>query len=447
MSSTTTTTRTNQRFIKRPDDSLIKKEIESLNKEIKQLDLSTNEINQKLDKITIDPKVLDLKRTLLDELKELRGKQATTKQERTVIQDQIKLIDSNLKRKINEINVQTSKNNFKSVADIDSRIKYLDSLIDEGSLKLADERRYIKEMSQLRKLRKDFGEVEKQQELIDKDKLKIIELKKKLSSIQNKETQSRYEEIQKQLDEINADNKTIDSQKNTLRSKRLEVKKSKDEKYDRIRKLRADFQVELETFKTKLAEERKKRDEEYKSRIEQEKQEKKKVIAEKKLADASIPAFTNEINQIQSLLTHFDPTYVKPKSDLFKADESVNTNNTIRKVEMPADVVILEKKQTSFIEGSKGKKFKNKKSANKPKPFTVDTDIIASLTDLAIPLPTKSDDVPETIAVLKETLTALQDKQEEQTKVNIENAKAEIAKLEAQEQDEDEEEEEVEEEN
>ena len=70
-------------------------------------------------------------------------------------------------------------------------------MIDAGNLKLADERRYVKEMSSLRKLRKDFGSIEKTQALIDQDKEKIAELKKKLSATHNKEVQAKFEEIQK----------------------------------------------------------------------------------------------------------------------------------------------------------------------------------------------------------------------------------------------------------
>ena len=111
--------------------------------------------------------------------------------------------------------------------------------------------------------------------------------------------------------------------------------------------------------------------------------------------------------------------------------ETVGTPTTIRKVEMPADLVVVKKEQEEFFAGSKGKKSKGKKA--KSKNFTVDPEVIVSLGDLAIPLPTKSEDVPETIATLKETLTALEGKQDEQTKINIERAKERIAKLEAEE--------------
>lgn len=422
-----------KRFIKRPDDKAMNQDINALRDEIKQLDLSSNELNAQIDKTVLDPQTAEKRKGLQAELKEVISKQGNLKQERNAIQEQIKNVDTNLKRKIADIQKLTAKNNFKSASEIDSRIKYLDDLVGAGDLKLADERRHVKEMTSLRKLRKDFSEVEKQQEAIDKDKLKIADLKKKLSAVGNKEVLQQFEKIQKELDSINDSNKSIYNKRTELINKRNAIRKSKDEKYDQIRKLRAEFDAEFTKFKQALADEQKKRDEEYKAQQAEHKQAKLKEVAELKLAEASVPAFTHEINEIHTLLKYFDPSYVKPQLNAV-ADASKSTFDQKavvgRQVEMPEDVVILKKEQQSFFEGSKQKK--NKKKSAKSKNFTVDSDVIISLADLSIPLPTKTDDVPATVQVLKETLAALQDKQEEQTKVNIEKAKAEIAKLEAE---------------
>lgn len=435
------TTQRPRRFIKRPDDSAMKQDISALREEIKKLDLTNNEITAQIDKTVLDPKTAEKKKALQGELREVISKQGNLKQERNAIQEQIKNVDTNLKRKIADIQKLTAKNNYKSIAEIDARVKYLDDLIGAGDLKLVDERRHVKEMTSLRKLRKDFAEVEKLQEAIDKDKAKIADFKKKLSAVGNKETQQEFERIQKELDAINEANKSFYNKRSELIGKRNEVRKSKDAKYDQIKKLRAEFDAEFTKFKAALAEEQKKRDEEFKSQRAEQKQAKLKEIAELRLAEASVPAFTNEINEIHTLLAYFDPTYVKPLVNaVVEATKSTfePKATTTRQVEMPDDVVILKKEQQSFFEGSKTKK--GKKKASKSKNFTVDSDVIISLTDLSIPLPTKTDDVPGTINILKETLTALQEKQEEQTKVNIEKAKAEIAKLEAADADSDDEE-------
>lgn len=420
-----------RRFIKRPDDKAFKQDIEALRAEIKKLDLTNTEINAQIEKTVLDPKTAEQRKQLQGQLKEIISKQGTLKQERNAIQEQIKNVDTGLKRKITDIQKLTAKNNFKSASEIDDRVKFLDDLIGAGSLKLADERRHVKEMTSLRKLRKDFAEVEKQQEAIDKDKTKIAELKKKLSAVGNKEIQLQFEKIQKELDTISESNKSVYDKRTALIGQRNEIRKSKDAKYDAMKKLRADFDAEFTKFKQLLAEEQKKRDEEYKSERAEQRQLKLKEVAEERLAEASVPAFTAEINEIHTLLAYFDPTYVKPQVNAVAnaTKATIESTNNIRQVEMPEDVVILKKEQLSFFEGSKSKK--SKKKASKSKNFTVESDVIISLADLSIPLPTKSDDVPNTITVLKDTLSALQGKQEEQTKVNIAKAEAEIAKLKA----------------
>ena len=434
----TTETSTNgrpRRFIKRPDDSAFNKEIEELKSEIKKLDLSANEVSAQLQKVVTEPALAERRKELQVQLRELITKQNAIKGERNAIMDQIKAVDVVIKRKLSEIQTQTSKHNFKSVGEIDKRIAHLDSLVEAGDLKLAEEKRYVMEMSQLRKVRKDFGAVEKTQESIDADKAKVAELKKKLSQVQNREIQAQFEKIQAELDELNKKNQGVSEKRNELFKKRNQLRKSKDEKWDRIRKLNADKSAEFAKFKQEMEEEKKKRAEEDRLHREEEKRRKRKENAEKQLADASVPAFTAEISAIHNLLSYFDPSYVKPQPKPVVAgpakSETVGTPTTIRKVEMPADLVVEKKEQEEFFAGSKGKKSKGKKA--KSKNFTVDPEVIVSLGDLAIPLPTKSEDVPETIATLKETLTALEGKQDEQTKINIERAKERIAKLEAEE--------------
>ncbi|KAM9887341.1 hypothetical protein OXX79_013718, partial [Metschnikowia pulcherrima] len=136
-----------RRFVKRPDDKAMKERIEVLRAEIKDLDLSNAEINSQIEKSVLDSEKAEERKTLQARLKEIIAKQGKLKQERNSIQEQIKNVDVNLKRKIGEIQKLTAKNNFKSAAEIDTRIKYLDDLVGSGSLILAEERRYVKEMS------------------------------------------------------------------------------------------------------------------------------------------------------------------------------------------------------------------------------------------------------------------------------------------------------------
>ena len=452
---------TQRKFIKRPDDKAMKDQIENLRKEIKQLDLASNEITAQIAKHQIDQKIMDERNKLTSELKALQSKQSGSKNERHALNEQIKAIDGQMKKKIAEIQQQTSKNNYKSVAEIDDKINSLDKLIDAGQLKLADERRYVKEMSALRKLRKDFGSIEQTQASIDQDKEKIAELKKKVAATHNKELNAQYDALQKKVDEINESNKTIISKRNELYDKRGELKKQKDAKYDEIRKLRAEFDEKFAHFKKLMAEEKAKREEEYKAQILEEKKAKLKKRIEAELAEASVPAFTEEINSLHNCLSYFDPSYVKPTKQENQINNGSNsnipstTNNAARTIEFPEDLVIVKKEQEAFFVGNKKKGKGAKKQQqqqqqqqqqSKAKNFSVAPEIVVALSDLHIPFPLKEDDVPETIKLLKETLEALQDKQEEQTQKNIERAKARIAKFEAEQANDDENEEEEEEE-
>lgn len=423
-----------KRFIKRPDEKPMKAEIEKLREEIQKLDASSKELTAQIDSVSPNGKSTERKKELQSELKDIIAKQGTFKNERNAVQAQIKNIEASMKRKIAEIQKMTAKHNFKTAAEIDSRIRSLDEAVGAGDLKLADERRLVKEMTALRKLRKDFAGVEVQQRSIDDDKQKIADLKKQLSSIGNKEIQSRFEEIQKELDEINSNNKSIYDKRGNLLKKRNEIRQAKDAKYDQIRKLRSDFDAEFSKFKEQLAAEQKKREEELKEEREKEKQAKLKEAAERKLEEASVPAFTNEINEIHALLSYFDPSFVKPqKNSVAEATKpKFNGEYHIREIPMPDDVVIVKKEQECFFEGSKSKK--SKKKATKSKAFTVDPDIIASLADLSISLPTKQEQVADTIQVLKDTLEALENKQEEQTRINIEKAKKDIENLKLEEE-------------
>lgn len=422
-----------KKFIKRPDDSSMKKSIEQLRADIKNLDLASGEISALIDRIKLDSTDVERKKELQAELKDIIAQQSSFKADRAAIQSQIKNIDTHLKRKITEIQKITSKSNFKSAAEIDTRVNYLDDLIGSGDLKLAEERKFIKEMTSLRKLRKDFAEVDTQQASIDKDKVRISELKVQLGKVGNKEVQTRFESIQKELDDINASNKSTYEQRSNLINKRNELRKAKDSKYNEIRKLRADFDAEFTKFKEQLAEEQKKRDEEYKARQEEEKLAKRKDEAKRKLEEASVPAFTEEINEIHSLLAYFDPTYKKTQNNTVAdaTKPSFSSEANVRKVEMPEDVVILKKEQQPFFQGSSAKKLKKKVA--KLKNFTVDPDVIVSLSNLSIPLPVKLGEVTSTIETLKDTLRALEERQDEQTQKNIKRAEEEIAKLEDEE--------------
>lgn len=427
--------RVQRRFIKSPDSKARDEVFAKLNQEIKQKDTALAEINAQLKNAVTDPKIAAERKTLIGELNELKKTQADFKGKRDIINSKIKEIDGSLKRKIAEVQAVTSKNNFKSVDEIDARIKRIDENISSGDMKLVDERLAIKEITSLRKLRKDFSGVQVQQKAIDADKQKIADLKKELSGLNSREVSAKFEGIQKQLDELNLSNKSVNDKRTSLYNKRNALHKEKDVLYNSIRKTRSEFDEQYKQFKQALADEKKRvAQEEAKLKADKEKSE-RSTKTSKILAEASQPAFEEEIDTVHTLLTVFDPSYVKPTKNNQSAFEKSRfvTERQGRVIEQSTEDEIIKKDDNLFFAGSASSTSSksSKKGKKGSKKFTLEPDVITSLGDLEVPLPLSQDDVPQTIEALKSKLETFTATQEETTKKNIEAAKEKIAKLEA----------------
>lgn len=422
--------RVQKKFIKSPDTKARDEALTKLRAEIKQKDDQLTEINAQLKKTTTDPQVSEERKTLIAELGELKKTQADLKNKRNIVNAKIKEVDSALKRKITEISGITSKYSYKSVDDIDKKIARSEDEISTGALSLVEERRLVKEISSLRKLRKDFASLEAVQKLIDDDKAKIADLKKQLTSFNSRETSEKFDATQKKLNELTLSNKTVTDKRSTLNTKRNALHKEKDVLYAQMTKIRSEFDEQYKTFQQALKDEQKRVvEEEKKLRAAKEKSERKTKV-DNELAEASRPAFEYEIDTIHTLLTYFDPSYVKPTKTV-EFNKPVFTNERKgRVVESVDDFEIIKKEEVQFFAGSNNQSSKKNK-AQKNKKFTLEPDVISQLGDLEIALPTSKDAVPATIESLKAKLQHYTESQEETTKKNVEAAKAKIAKLEA----------------
>lgn len=417
--------RAQRRFIKSPDTAARDEQLAKINAEIKQKDSLLTEIKAQIAKAVTDPKVSNERKELIEQLKELRKTQGDLKNKRTVIQAKIKEVDSALKRKIGDAQATTSKYSFKSVGEIDARVQKHEDEIASGSLALVDERRLVKEISNLRKVRKDFAGLESQQRAIDADKAKISELKKELGAFNSKETSEKFDSLQKQLDELSVSNKSITDKRDDLFKKRNALQKEKDVLYAEIKRIRDEFDQQFKAFKKALEEERKRVAEEEASHKAEKAKSERKVKLEKELTEASKPAFEHEISTIHTLLTYFDPSYVKPVEEF--GFNTTGASKAARVVTDTADYEVIKKDDEVFFAGSKSKKNKQKKTQKK---FTLEPELISQLADLDLALPTSQELVPALVEELKTKLGKFTAVQKETTEKNVASAKAKIAKLE-----------------
>ncbi|KAG7885055.1 hypothetical protein KL938_001312 [Ogataea parapolymorpha] len=422
----------NKRFIKKPDVKARNAKLAELNKELDKYNKEIADLNKQIE-VTVTPKdVLEERKRLTSELNTIIKQQSEIKNKRNLLNEQIRAIDGQMKKKIGDLQAQNSKNSFKNVEEIDKKINQLENLIGSGTLKLVDERRYVKEITSLRKLKKDFGSIEQLQKSIDNDKLKIQELKKKQSAVSNKEIQAKFEEVTKSLDSLSLKNKGVQDKRQSLFDRRKALYSKKDGIYAEINKVRSEFDAQHKKFVADMEAERKRREEE--ERIYNLTLKKQDLQAEIELLKETSkrPAFTREITLVETLLGHFDPTYVRTdKEPLEESKAPSNTTSTGRKIEMPADAVIIKKEQENFFAGNKSKKGKKTQKKQSSK-FVIEPDVIAQLSELSIALPSKADEIPNTISSLKAKLEEFKSKQEEQTKENIAKADEKAAKLEAE---------------
>lgn len=430
-----------RKFIKQPDVEQKNKQIAKLNDQIKKIEASINSISTQIESTNTPKEDSDKRKALTSELRKVITSQDDIKKKRHLINDQIRLLDQSIKKKVAEITSKTSKYNFKTVEDIDKKIRKLESEIESGNLMLVEEKKALKEISSLNKLKKDFAGIELTQKSIDSDKAKIVELKSSLSTVSNKEIQTEFEKITTELNELSTKNKSIQSKRDELFTKRRTLQ---DEKYDllrQIRKIRDDFDAKFKKFKADMDNERKKREEDEKAyTLYLERKDLQKEISD---LEASKGFINNEqISQIKSAIFALDPQFtfddeVNPLDSLTLSSidsKPLASNNT--EVSIPENAELIQKTEESFFAGSgKGKKKHNKKKQQKG----INSSIVTLLSIVDATIPESPADYPKIIEELKEKLeTAKKDqevelkKAEETTDAKISEIKEKISVLEKQ---------------
>ncbi len=425
-----------RRYIKSPNFKERDQKVNEIRESIKKVDAELTKINEEI-KVTVTPKpIQDKRKELGSDLEEVMKKQGELKRKRGDINNQIKAVEMSMKQKISKIQTKTTKHKFKNVGELDNRIKHLEELIDNGTLKIVEERRYVKEISSLRRMRKDYASIEAEQKLIDEDKAKIKELRKSFGEANSKEEEAKFEDLIKKMDELSVKTKGIKEKRDTLFSRRRELHGEKDKLYDSIRAIRKEFDDKFKKFKQDLENEKKRREEEEKEyNLTEKKEGLEKQISE--IEDSSNkPANAAEMETVTNLLVHFDPSFVKPERSLQNQNtlDKLNKHHAHTKVEISAEEAALFKKEpknpNENLPKSKKSK-KHKKRASKTRVILEPT-IIVDLASLGIALPITKDDTEKTVQALHAKLDELKSTQEDKTKENVEAGEKQIAELKKQ---------------
>ncbi|KAL0944412.1 nuclear segregation protein [Colletotrichum truncatum] len=430
-----------------PDEAEFNKKLNVAQKELKEaedkLTQSQKAIKAKIDLATPSknkdqPSPAQKRRQeLIAQLNEIRQKQGAGKNARTGKLDQIKRLDEQLRSRINEQKNAKSKVNFKSVEEVDRQIERLESQVNSGSMKIVDEKKALAEISSLRKLKKNFSQFDDSQKQIDDLKAKIKEIKDSMDDPEAKAMSEQYNKLQAELDAIKAEGDEAYKNLSSLRDERSKLHAIQNEKYQAVKTLKDEFYQGRKAAQAYEREAREKARERRKAEHDRFIKERKKADAEKFLAEASDPAYLEEIRRANSLLQFLDPSHKAEKAPLL-ADSGLSAQATrtvddsglkgmkiVSKKDRDEDYLPAAKK------GKKGKK--GGAAASDAGKFNCPPSVVEDCAFLNIDPPMSQSDVATVVEKVKAKLDHWKADQANQTQKNIEKAKKQLEKLEADE--------------
>ncbi|KAL3429298.1 hypothetical protein BDV09DRAFT_180679 [Aspergillus tetrazonus] len=434
----------------KPDEETFKANLALAEKEHAAVQEKLNQVKAKIEAAkpnNQDSPAAKRQQELRAELSSIRQKQQGFKASRTSTQEKINALDATLKARIAEQNNSRTRMSFKNVDELDREIARLEKQVDSGTLRLVDEKKILADISSLRKQRKNFASLDDAQKVINDLKTQIATLKKTLDNPEAKALSDKYTEIQKELDAIKAEQDSAFKNLNALRDERTKLHAEQQAKWTAIREVKDNYYKARKAYKEYEDEAWRIRREKQKAQREAFEREKKRKIADKKLEEASRPAYTDEILVAQGLIRHFNPSYdfaalglsdKKDQASGFRAEVGRTVDDSGMK-----GMKVLKKEEDDYFVGTGGKKGKKGKkgSANgSPAPstpaetkFNMNVGIIEDFAKVKIDPPMNQSDVPAVVEKLAAKITEWKKDQAAKTQENINKAKEEIARLDAEE--------------
>lgn len=356
---------------------------------------------------------------LLDQLKEIRQKQGAGKNSRTAKLDQVKRLDEQLKARTKELKATKDLTGFRNEEELDNRIQDLRAQVDSGKLKLVDEKKNLDEISKLNRSRKQFGAIKEQQKAADEVKAKIQEIKDSMNDPEAKALSDNYTKLQTELDAIKAEQDEAYKSLSSLRDERSKLQAQQREKYTEMKTLKDEYHTQRKAFQSWEREQKQKAWDRQRAERERNEKERKKERAQKMLAEASDPAYLDEIRRANSLMQFLDPSFVPEKAPLQTStnmqaqagrkvdDSAIKGVKLLRKEDREEDYAPAVKK------GKKGKK--HNAAAPAKSNFKCPPSVVEDCAFMGIDPPMAAEEVPSVAEKVKAKLEHWKSDQEAQT--------------------------------
>ncbi|KAK2739673.1 hypothetical protein FQN57_006507 [Myotisia sp. PD_48] len=426
-----------------PDEAAYKKSLaeaeQALSVAQKKLDAIKAEINSATPNNQDSP-LAKRRQELVAQLNAIRQQQHGFKTSRGAVQDQINSLDANIKARQADQKTQLDRLSLKSADDINAQIERLEKAVDSGTMKLVDEKRYLADISNLRKQSKGIDENKK---TIDQLKATLAGLKGNLKNPEADALSQQYTALTKELDEIKSKQDHDYKNINSLRDTRSKIQAEQQKAWTGLREIKDNYYNARRAWRDYNQEAIRIRNERRKAEQDQYHRERKKKIADQKLEEASRPAYTDELLIAEGLIRHFDPSYdisslglgnnQKFESDAYRAAIGRTVDDTGIK-----GVKVLKKddrEESYFVgfagkKGKKGKKGNAANSAPETGKFNLSAGVIEDLSKVNVEPPMNQSNVPALIEKLVEKVKEWKSGQEAKTAENLKKAQDEIDRLE-----------------
>lgn len=320
-----------------------------------------------------------------------------------------------MKSQIAEQKTKRSQVLWKNTGDIDQEIQRQEKVAESSNATLVDQKKAIAQISSLRKQKKAFGGFDEAQRGIDKVKADIAELRKQLDNPEAKALSQRYDEADRELKAIKTEQDEAYKGLNSLRDERSKAYAEQQEKWAAMKDIKDQYFKANKAYRDWDQEQYKMRQEKQKAERDAYQKEKRRKIADKKLEEASEPAYMDEILTAEGLIRYFDPSSPEatkslrgPSGFAAEAQRSVGTGSDFKGVKVSKKE---DREDTYFMGtgGKKGKKGKKGSVAASPAPgtptegkFNLSIGIIEELAKVSVEPPMSQAGVPAVVEKLKE---------------------------------------------
>ncbi|ORZ13980.1 hypothetical protein BCR42DRAFT_377209 [Absidia repens] len=424
------------KHFKKPDEAAFKKELDAINERIEKLKKQNDIVKDKINKL---PAKQDNTRReeIKTELAELREKQGNLKQGRQAVYQQLDAINDSIRKKVGQVKSFQQKVPYKSVAEVDERIRELEHSIESG-VRLVEEKKMINEISLLKRSRQQVEGLDEQQAAIDKERTIHNEIKKNIDDSEAKQLSERYEALDAEFKLLFGTAAQEREARNKLYDERSRLKGLMDTEFNQLRALRDGHRKANDEYYAAVRQHREaKREQERLLKIQQE-QEKRQEQLKQELELASLPAFEHEINLCENLF-NFLQGFVNQQDDKSGASTpapAAPVKGSPRQVDaLPEGMVLAKKSDDDYFVGS-GKKQQRKggKKQSVKKEGAIDAlklplATVEGFFEVKVTVPTKISEIPSTLEKLKERKLAYVNEQPTQTELNKKKAEAKIAAM------------------